>query len=159
MAEDVLQHHDGVVDDDADGERQGEQGEGVEREAEEVDDRHRAEERHRDGEDDVERLESEPRNSQQTRAVRTTASSSSNWISWTDSSMKRVESKLMPELHALAAGSCWISAMRLAHRLGDGDGVGAALLADAQALGRRAVDAGDAAHVLEAVLDEGDVLR
>jgi hypothetical protein len=35
---DVLQHHDGVVHDDAHGERQAEQGEGVQREAEEVDD-------------------------------------------------------------------------------------------------------------------------
>ena len=35
-------------------------------------------------------LESEPRNSQQTSAVRTTARPSSSSISWTDSSMKTV---------------------------------------------------------------------
>ncbi len=42
-------------------------------------------------------------------------------------------------------------------RLGHGDGVGAALLLDADALGRHAVDAGQPPDVLEAVLDEGDV--
>ncbi|OQC34876.1 MAG: hypothetical protein BWX64_02704 [Acidobacteria bacterium ADurb.Bin051] len=41
-------------------------------------------------------LEIEPRNIQQTSAVSRTASRISSWISRTDSSMKRVESKLIP---------------------------------------------------------------
>ena len=44
VAEDVLEHHDGVVHDDADREAEREQREGVEGEAEEIDHRHRAEE-------------------------------------------------------------------------------------------------------------------
>ena len=48
---------------------------------------------------------------------------------------------------------------RGAHRLGDGDGVGAALLQDADRLHRRAVRARDAGDVLEAVLDERDVVE
>ncbi len=55
MAKDVFHDHDGVVDDDADGQGQSQQGERVEGEAEEVDDGHRAEEGHGDGQDDVER--------------------------------------------------------------------------------------------------------
>ena len=41
-------------------------------------------------------LDSDPRKSQQTSAVSSTESTSSSSISWTDSSMKRVESKLIP---------------------------------------------------------------
>ena len=52
-----------------------------------------------------------------------------------------------------------IGVERLAHLLGHGHGVGAALLLDADALGRAAVDPGDAPDVLEAVLDHGDVAR
>ena len=44
VAEDVLEHHDGVVHHDADREAEREQGEGVEGEAEEIDHRHRTEE-------------------------------------------------------------------------------------------------------------------
>ena len=156
VAEDVLEHHDGVVHDDADGERQAEQGEGVEREAQEVDDGERAEERHRDGEDDVEVEESEPRNSQQTSAVRSTARRSSNSISWTDSSMSAVVSKVMSSVDVLGQR---LPDLRqpLAHLRGDRHGVGAALLADAEALGRHAVDAGEHPAVLEAVLDQRHV--
>ncbi len=68
VPEDVLQHHDRVVDDDADGEREPEQGEGVEREAEEVDDRDRAEERHRDREHHVERARRASRGTSSRRA-------------------------------------------------------------------------------------------
>ena len=50
---DVLEHHDGVVDDDADDQRQAEHGVGVEGEAEEVDDDEGAEDRGRDGQQDV----------------------------------------------------------------------------------------------------------
>ena len=55
VAEDVLEHHDRVVDHDADGERQAEQRERVQREAEEVHHDERAEDRGRDGEEHVER--------------------------------------------------------------------------------------------------------
>ncbi len=41
-------------------------------------------------------LESDPRNSQQTKAVRMTESRSSNWISLTDSRMNSVLSLVMP---------------------------------------------------------------
>jgi hypothetical protein len=52
----------------------------------------------------------DPRKSQQMKAVRITDSSSSNWISRTDSSMNCVESKLMPS--SIPAGRVfWISAM------------------------------------------------
>ena len=54
VAEDVLHDHDGVVDDDADGQGHGQEGEGVEGEAEEIDDGHRPQEGHGDGQDDVE---------------------------------------------------------------------------------------------------------
>ena len=54
-------------------------------------------------------LESEPRNSQHTSAVSTHASRSSSSISCTVSSMKRVESKLMPTFMPSGA-SFWISA-------------------------------------------------
>ncbi len=55
VAVDVLHDHDGVVDHDAHGQGHGQQGEGVEGEAQEVDDGHRAQQRHGDGQDDVER--------------------------------------------------------------------------------------------------------
>ena len=61
---DVLEHHDRVVDHDADRQRQAEHGEGVEREAEEVDHDEGAEDRGRDREQHVEgrrpRAEEEP---------------------------------------------------------------------------------------------------
>ena len=52
VAEDVLQHHDGVVHHHADQQQQGEHGERIEGVAEEVDHRHRAHQRHRDGRGD-----------------------------------------------------------------------------------------------------------
>ena len=51
LALDVLDDHDGVVDDDADGEDEAEQSQVVEREAERRHDGERADERHRDGDD------------------------------------------------------------------------------------------------------------
>ena len=101
-------------------------------------------------------LESDPRNSQQTRAVRMTDRKSSNWISLTDSRMNSVLSKVMATV--MSSGSVLrYSSMARADFLGHGHGVGAALLLDADALGRDAVDPGDAPDVLETVLDQGDV--
>ena len=64
VAVDVLEHHDRVVDDDADRQREPEQGEGVEGEAEEVHDDEGAEDRGRDRQQHVEgrgpRAEEEP---------------------------------------------------------------------------------------------------
>ena len=51
VALDVLDHDDGVVDDDADGEHEAEQRQVVEREAEHRHEEERADERHRDGDD------------------------------------------------------------------------------------------------------------
>ena len=48
-AHDVLEHDDGVVDDEAGGEHQREQGQDVDREADQVDRGERADQRHRDG--------------------------------------------------------------------------------------------------------------
>ncbi len=90
--------------------------------------------------------------------MRTTESRSSNSISWTDSSMKVVESKLIPTVHPLGQRLLDLGE-RVLDAVRDRDGVRAALLADAQALRRLAVDARDAPHVLEAVLDERDVAR
>ncbi len=54
--------------------------------------------------------ERDPRNIQQTRAVSRTERTSSNWISWTDSSMNVVESKLIPI--SIPSGSVfWICAI------------------------------------------------
>ena len=55
VAHDVLEHHDRVVDDDPDRERKPQQREGVDREAEEVQDDERADERRRNREEHVER--------------------------------------------------------------------------------------------------------
>ncbi len=101
-------------------------------------------------------LESDPRNSQQTKAVRTTESRSSNWISLTDSRMNSVLSLVMPTVMSSGRVLLVLRDGR-ADALGHGHGVGAALLLDADALGRAAVHAGQAPDILEAVLDQGDV--
>jgi len=70
-------------------------------------------------------LDSEPRKSQQTSAVSSTAKSSSRWISWTESSMKRVRSKLtersipsgrLSEMRAISARTSRATATALAPR-------------------------------------------
>ncbi|MNI80569.1 hypothetical protein D3C73_1371060 [compost metagenome] len=49
MPLDVLHHHDRIVDDDADGQHQAEQGQGIEREPHQVHDGEGADQGHRDG--------------------------------------------------------------------------------------------------------------
>ena len=67
-------------------------------------------------------LDSEPRKSQHTIAVRITARPSSSSISLTDSLMKPVVSKRTSTF--IPSGSVfWISASACAHRVRDGDGV------------------------------------
>ena len=56
MADDVFDHHDRVVDEDADGEDQREERDAVEREAEQVENEQRERERGRDGDGDDARL-------------------------------------------------------------------------------------------------------
>ena len=148
----------GVVDDDADGEAEREEREGVQREAGEVDERDRPEERHRDREDDVqrrgERAEEHP--ADERRQDDREEELELDLVDRVLDEGRRVE--VDPDLHPGREGL-----LDLGHRgldaLGDGDGVRAALLADAEPLGGGAVDAGDAPLVLEAVLDEGDVLE
>ena len=156
VAEDVLHDHDGIVDDDADGQGQPEQGEGVEGEPEEIDDGHRAEEGHGDGQDDVE-------------SAREGAEEHPTNESGQHDGQEELELDLVDGLadelravvgdrdrHVLGQGLA-VLIDGLVDRPGHGDGVRATLLADADALGRASVDAGDAADVLEAVLDQGHV--
>ncbi len=83
---------------------------------------------------------------------------SSSSISWTDSSMNFVESKFTPT--SIPSGRhFWTSASAARTRPGDLDRVRAALLPHAEALGRLPVHPGEPADVLEAVLDERDVLQ
>ena len=135
-----------------------EQGEGVEREAEEVDDRHGAEQRHRDREHDVER--------RRERAEEEPADERGQDHREEELELDLVDRLLDegggvevdPELHPLGQGLLDLGDLGL-DALRDRHGVGAALLADAQALRRHAVDARDAPDVLEAVLDERDVVE
>ena len=103
-------------------------------------------------------LESEPRNSQHTSAVSRQASSSSNSISWTDSSMNRVESKLMPDLHARGRVFC-TSASFARTPCATATALAPRCLRMPRPCAGCAVDARHAAHVLEAVLDQRDVVR
>jgi hypothetical protein len=155
---DVLEHHHGVVDDEADRERQAQQGEGVEREAEEVDDRDRAEERHGDREDDVERAreraEEEPAHEggEDQREPELDVDVVDRLLD----EARLVEEHL--DLHAVGQARLDLGDA-LAHPRSDRDCVRAALLEDAERLERRAVEIGRAVPVLEAVFDRGDVLE
>ena len=62
------------------------------------------------------------------------------------------------DLHALGQAALDLGDL-VADRLGDGDGVGAALLQDAERLERLAVELRQGGDVGEAVLDERDVLE
>ena len=100
--------------------------------------------------------EIEPRKSQHTSAVRSTASTSVSSISWIDSSTGPVASNAI----ATSTPSGRVprtSSRRAWTRVGDLDRVRAALLADAQPLRRLHVVARDHAAVLETVLDGRDV--
>ena len=101
-------------------------------------------------------LESEPRNIQQTRAVRMTDRMSSSWISLTESSMKTVESKTVltdiPSGRVLA-----YSAMAALADLATATALAPRCFLMPMALGGDAVDAGHPPDVLETVLDQADV--
>ncbi len=103
-------------------------------------------------------LESEPRNTQQTSAVSSTARPSSIAISLTESWMKPVVSKMTSSFIPGGRVFCRV-ADRRGDRLGHADGVGAGLLEDAHRLDGRAVAPRVRGDVDEAVLDEGDVLN
>ena len=157
VAEDVLHDHDRVVDDDPDGQGHGQQGERVEGEAEEIDDGHRPEEGHRDGQDDVERRGQ--------RAEEQPADEGGQEDGEEDLELD-LPDRLLDEpgrveddrgRQALGQRSLEIVQGR-PDAPGDGDGVRAPLLFDREALGGDAVEPGDPAGVVEAVLDEGDVV-
>lgn len=73
---DVLDHHDRIVDDDADREHQPEQGQRVEREAEELQGRERADDRHRNRDDRDQRRAPALQNSSTTSTTSSVASTS-----------------------------------------------------------------------------------
>ena len=155
---DVLEHHDGVVDDDADDERQAEHRVGVEREAEEVDDDERPEDRGRDGEQDVHgrrpRPEEEP--ADEAGQERREDEREEDLVDRPLDERRRVPVHV--ELEALGQLGLQDGELRLdvAPHL---DGVGAPELRDAEPDRRLAHGAHEPAAVLEAVLDDGDVLQ
>ena len=89
---DVLHHDDGVVDDETDGQHQGQQRQEVDRVAERQQREHHADERQRDGDDRDERRAQAPRNRKMTRMTMTAASISVFSTSLIDASMNLVES-------------------------------------------------------------------
>ena len=158
MAEDVLHDHDGVVNDDSNCQGHGQKGEGVEGESEEVDDRYGSQQGHGDGEDDVQRAregaEEHPTNKGRE-----------------DDGEDQLHLDLVDRVFDVLGGvevdvdghSRRKGLLKLLERrtdgLGDRDGVGPPLLLDPQPLGGCSVDSGEAADILEAVFNEGDVFQ
>ena len=88
----VLEHHDRVVDHQADGEHHAEQREHVDREAHEVEEEERAHQRHRDGDERDERRAQRRRKTKITAITRSTASPMARYTDSIERSMKIVES-------------------------------------------------------------------
>ncbi len=155
-AEDVLEHHDGVVHDDADGEREAEEGERVEREAQEVHHGERPDDRRRDRQQHVDRrgdgAEEQP--ADQRRQQHRQDQRQLDLVDRLLDRRRGVEHD--GDVHALGERRLQLLQARL-HAVGDRDGVRPALLADAEALRGLPVVPRDHAPVLEPVLDGRDV--
>jgi hypothetical protein len=158
MTINILHHHHRVVDDETDCQRQPEEGEGVEGVPEEVDDRDGPEERPRDRQHHVERRRerAQEQPADECRQHQREHQLELDLVHRLLDERRRVEEDL--DLHPLGQVLGDLGDL-LAHRARHHDGVRAALLEDAERLQRHPVEPRDRGHVLEAVLDERDVLE
>ena len=158
VAGDVLQNHDGVVDDDADDQRQAQHGEAVDGEAAEVEDDEGAQDGGGDGQQDV---QGRAPGAQKEQADQGGQHDRAHELGF--QLVDRVLDELAGVEHGLDGHALGQSGLQLLDplldRVGHGHGVGAALFDDAHAHGELAFGAGEAADVVEAVFDGGDVLE
>ena len=158
VALDVLDDHDGVVDDEAGGQREAEQGERVDREAEELDEDEGADQRHRDGHgrDDRERQLCRKRKmTTMTSRIASASVSSTSWIDWRTAAVG-VERDPVLEARREAPGQL---GDHLASLFVDVEGVGVGQLDDAEADRVVAVEAQHRRVVFAAELGAADVLE
>ena len=153
VAEDVLQHHDGVVDHHPDQQQQRQHGERVERVAEEVDDADGAHQRDGNGQRDdqrgAQRAQEEPHHqgSEQRALDQVLLQRSDDFLD---------EDGIVGDdgdAHARRQLRSDLVLHPFQDSLDDGDGVGVGNLDDAQADGRFAIEAGELAKVGEPILD------
>ena len=159
MAHDVFEHHDGVVDDDADGERHAEEGKEIYGEPEQPHDDESAEGRRGDGEQDVERRGPRAEEGPADEAGHDDGEQNRDLglADGVGGEAGAVEVDVDVEI-GIGDGEFLVDLLDEGADGGaDLDVVGAVLLLDADTEGGFAVAPGEAADVGEAVLDAGDV--